>query len=128
MNQHLSAFLKSEFQRNYRRFEDHYTKGESANNALKLAKASRIWIVGVLALVFSMHSEFYLGVGAGLIGAYFYQIISAYIKRAQAEDSVEELERWFASKGLMMQDKTPFFKEDDQLENPIDLFQDHVYQ
>ncbi|MCW8886471.1 MAG: hypothetical protein OQK12_14645 [Motiliproteus sp.] len=128
MNSYLSAQQKSEYQRNYRNFEDHYTKGEAALQALKQAKASRIWIVGVIALFFSMHSEFYLGMAAALLGAYFYQIISAYMKKAQVEDSLEEIERWFSTKGLVFQDKTAFFKEDDQLENPIDLFQDTVYQ
>ncbi|MEH6628656.1 MAG: hypothetical protein V7739_19630 [Motiliproteus sp.] len=128
MNLYLSAQQKSEYQRNYRNFEDQYGKGEVAHQALKQAKASRIWIVGVIALFFSMYSEFYLGMAAALIGAYFYQIIAAYVKKAQAEDSLEEIERWFNSKGLVFQDKTPFFKEDDQLENPIDLFQDKVYQ
>ena len=79
-------------------------------------------------MLFSMHSEFYLGVGAGLIGAYFYQIVSAYMKRAQAEDIVEEVERWFNSKGVILQGKTAFLKDDDQLENPVDLFQDRIYQ
>ncbi len=128
MNQHLSAFLKGEYQRNYRRFEDHYTRGEMANQALKQAKASRIWVMGVIAMLFSMHSDFFLGAAFALLGAYFYQIISAYIRKVQAEDGAEELTRWFSANGLVMQDKTAFFKGDDQRENPVDLYQDAVYQ
>ncbi len=69
MNLYLSAQQKSEYQRNYRNFEDQYSKGEAANQALKQAKASRIWIVGIIALFFSMHSEFYLGFAAALTAA-----------------------------------------------------------
>ncbi len=128
MNMHLSADQKREYQHNYRRFEDHYSKGEIANQALKQTRDSRIWVMGLFSLFFSMHSEFFLGAAAAFFGAYFYQIISAYIKKAQAEDALEEVERWFNSRGLVFRDKTPFFKEDDQLENPVDLFQDRAYQ
>ena len=128
MENHLAANLKSDYQQNYRRFEEHYDSGREANEALKRAKASRLWVIGVVVLLLSMSSDFFLGAAAALFGVYFYQIIIAYMAKAQAEDAMEEIERWFSQKGLMLQDKTPFFKGDDQLENPLDLFEDRVYQ
>lgn len=128
MESYLAANLKQDYQQHYRRFEEHYDQGYQANEALKRAKASRIWIVGLLALLFSMSSDFFLGTAAALFGVYFYQIVVAYMQKSQAEDVMEEIERWFSQKGLMLQDKTPFFKADDQLENPLNLFEDRVYQ
>ncbi|WP_421864626.1 hypothetical protein [Motiliproteus sp.] len=128
MQSHLAANLKSDFQQHYRRFEEHYDKGHSANLELKQAKSSRVWMIAVLALLFSMSSDFFLGAAAAMFGVYFYRIVSAYMQRAQSEDAMEEIERWFSAKGLMLQDKTPFFKGDDQLENPLNLFEDRVYQ
>ncbi|RDE25241.1 hypothetical protein DV711_06735 [Motiliproteus coralliicola] len=128
MQSHLAANLKSDFQQHYRRFEEHYDQGNSANQELKQAKASRVWMIAVLALLFSMSSDFFLGAAAAMFGVYFYRIVSAYMQRAQSEDAMEEIERWFSAKGLMLQDKTPFFKGDDQLENPLNLFEDRVYQ
>ncbi len=128
MESYLAASLKSEYQQQYRSFEEHYDQGCQANEALKRAKASRIWIIGVLALLFSMSSDFFLGTAAALFGVYFYQVVTAYMQKAQAEDTMEEIERWFSQKGLMLQDKTPFFKADDQLENPLNLFEERVYQ
>tara|TARA_R110002167_G_scaffold15034_3_gene60499 strand:+ start:1838 stop:2224 length:387 start_codon:yes stop_codon:yes gene_type:complete len=128
MGRYLAANLKSDYQKNYRRFEDLYDQGHAANEALKRAKASRIWVVGLLSLIFSMSSDFLLGAAAGVFGVYFYQIVIAYMQKSQAEDAMEDLERWFSQKGLMMQDKTAFFKEDQQLETPLNLFEEAVYQ
>ncbi len=128
MDSYLAVSLKSDYQQHYRRFEEHYDQGYQANQALNRAKASRIWIVALLALLFSMSSDFFLGAAAAMFGVYFYQIVIAYMQKAQAEDTMEEIERWFNQKGLMLQDKTPFFKVDDQLENPLNLFDDGVYQ
>ncbi len=128
MESYLSASLKGDYQQHYRRFEEHYNTGYQANEALKRAKASRIWIIGVLALLFSISSDFFLGTAAAMIGVYFYRIVIAYMQKSQAEDTMEEIERWFSQKGVMLQDKTPFFKSDDQLENPLNLFEDGVYQ
>ncbi|MEH6471879.1 MAG: hypothetical protein V7752_11560 [Halopseudomonas sp.] len=128
MESYLAANLKGDYQQHYRRFEEKYDQGHAANEALKRAKASRVWVIGVVALLFSMSSDFFLGTAAGLFGVYFYQIVTAYMQKAQAEDSMEDIERWFGQKGLMLQDKTPFFKGDDQLENPLNLFEDGAYQ
>ena len=119
MGRYLAANLKSDYQKNYRRFEDLYDQGH---------EASRIWVVGLLSLIFSMSSDFLLGAAAGVFGVYFYQIVIAYMQKSQAEDAMEDLERWFSQKGLTMQDKTAFFKEDQQLETPLNLFEEAVYQ
>lgn len=125
---YLAANLKGDYQQHYRRFEEHYDQGFEANEALKRAKASKVWMVAVVVLLFSMSSDFFLGAAAAMFAVYFYQIVVAYMKKAQAEDTLEEIERWFSQKGLMLQDKTPFFKTDDQLENPLNLFEEGIYQ
>ncbi|MEH6824724.1 MAG: hypothetical protein V7629_12540 [Motiliproteus sp.] len=128
MENYLAASLKNEYQQHYRRFEAQYAQGHLANEALKRAKTSRVWVVGVLALLFAMSSDFFLGAAAAIFGIYFYQIIVTYMRKAQAEDCMEEIERWLNQKGVMLQDKTPFFKADEHLKNPLNLFDDHVYQ
>lgn len=128
MPDYLSSEHKREIQSRYRRYETHYQAAQDANEALKRAKSSRIWMVGVAVGLFSFQSEFLLGAAFAFLGTYFYQVISAQVEKAQAEDAMEELARWFGSKGLMFQDKTPFFRDDDQLENPLDLFQEAVYR
>jgi hypothetical protein len=128
MERYLAAKLKGDYQRQYRRFEEKYDLGFSANEALKRHKASRIWVVGVLALLFSMSSDFFLGAAAALFGVYFYQIVITYMQKSQAEDAMEEIERWFSQHDLKFQDKTPFLKTDEQLQNPLNLFEDSIYQ
>jgi len=128
MPDYLSADLKRDIQSRYRQYESLYDDAQDANDALKRAKASRIWLVGVAVGLFSFQSEFFLGAAFALLGVYFYQIITAQVAKAQAEDAMEELARWFSAKGLMFQDTTPFFHDDDQLENPLDLYADAVYR
>jgi len=128
MPDYLSSELKREIQSRYRQYENHHGAAQDANEALKRAKASRIWLVGVAVGLFSFQSQFFLGAAFALFGVYFYQIIIAQVAKAQAEDAMEELARWFSGKGLMFHDKTPFFRDDDQLENPLDLYQDAVYR
>lgn len=128
MQPYLASRMKGEYQRQYRRFEEKYDLGHSANEALKHYKSSRVWIVGVLVLLFSMSSDFFLGAAAGLFGIYFYQIVTTYMQKSQAEDAMEQIERWFIQHDLMLQDKTPFFKADEQLQNPLNLFEDGLYQ
>ena len=128
MTQYLSATLKRDLQQNYRRFQDHCVDLEAANKRLNHAKAGKLWIVGVIALLFSMHSEFFLGVASALLAGHFYLILAAFMSKIKAEEAVEEVERWFSTTGVVFQDVTPFFKDDETLENPINLFQDSTYQ
>ncbi len=128
MNYHLSADNKMEFQQRYRRFKEYFSQSEKSQAALVQAKSSRIWIIGVIALFCAFESEFFLGMAAAFIGTYCYQVLAAYIKKSQSDERVEELTRWFKSKGIMLQDATAFFRDDDQLSTPIDLFDDAIYQ
>ncbi|WP_210396840.1 hypothetical protein [Motiliproteus sediminis] len=124
----LSSDIKSDVQSRYRQYLSHHSDAAEANDALKQAKASRLWLVGVVVGLFSFQSEFFLGAAFALLGVYFYQIITAQVHKAQAEDAMEELGRWFSGKGLMFQDTTAFFRDDDQLENPLNLEDDGLYQ
>ncbi len=124
----LPAKDKFDYQQNYRRFQRHYERRQAANEALKHARGSRIWVVGVVVMLFAMGSEFFLGLAAGIFGVYFWQIISAYLDRVKADESREEVERWFNSKGLVVQDQTLFFRNDQQLTSPVDPLQDAAYQ
>lgn len=128
MSQHLPLAMKQSLQHHYRRFLECFERGEDAQSALLRARASRLWILGVIALLFAFSSTFYLGMAAAFIGTYVYQVMAAHIKKTQVEDSLEEMERWFNSQGLCLRDSTVFFRHDDQLENPVDLFEDSVYQ
>lgn len=128
MEKYLPADEKSAFQQKYHRFCELFSQGESAHDALKRARASKIWLVGVVLMFFAMRSEFFLGAAAALFAVYFYQILHAYVQKAQAEDAMEDVERWFGHKGLALQDKTPFFKGDEQRAHPVDLFSDAVYR
>lgn len=128
MSHYLPLAMKQELQQRYRRFLECFKHGEEAQKALLRAKASRIWLLGVIAMLFALGSEFYLGVAAAFIGTYCYQVVAAYIKKAQVEDNLEEMQRWFHAQDLNLLDGTPFYRDDEQLENPIDLFADSVYQ
>lgn len=128
MDKFLSSSLKAEFQQRYRGFQECFNQHEEARRALLKAKSSRIWILGALALLFSFESEFFLGMAGAFLGTYCYQAVSAYIKKAQIEDCLDDMSRWFQGKGLSLHDTTVFFTEDTQLENPIDLYADAVYQ
>lgn len=128
MESYLAANIKNDYQQSYRRFEEKYDLGTAAHDALKRAKASRLWMLGVVALIFSMSSDFFLGTAAGLFGVYVYQIVASYMQKAQAEDAMEEIERWFGQNNLRVQDKTPFFKADEQLQQPLDLFDEGLYR
>lgn len=128
MESYLAAKMKIDYQQHYRCFEEKYDLRSTANDALKRAKVSRLWMLGVLALLFSMSSDFFLGTAAGVLGVYVYQIVASYMQKAQAEDAMEEIERWFGQNNLRVQDKTPFFKADEQLQQPLDLFDASLYR
>lgn len=127
MEPNIAAQDKYDVQQNYRRFtkfDDNYQEGFER---LKEAKASRIWIAGVIALLFALASEFYLGAAAALLVLYFYRIIVAWQASTKADESREEALRWFHSKGFKIEGRTLYRREDDALENPIDPFNDAHY-
>ncbi|WP_207061959.1 hypothetical protein [Motiliproteus sp. SC1-56] len=128
MERYLPADEKNAFQKEYHKFVELFSRGQSAHDSLKRSRGSKIWIVGIVLLFFAMGSEFFLGAAAALFAVYFYQILSAYIQKSQAEDAMEEVERWFNKRGLVLRDKTPFFSADEQLADPIDPFDDSRYR
>lgn len=128
MNNYLPSESKIEIQQHYRRFIDLFEGVEESQALLIEAKSSRIWIIGVIALVFSFGSDFFLGMAAAFIGAYCYQVVAANIKKGQAEERLEEETRWFKSKGFVLHDTTVFKLDDEALANPIDPLDDEAYQ
>ncbi|SEF70404.1 hypothetical protein [Marinobacterium lutimaris] len=128
MDRTLGVSDKFELQQNYRRFLKYQEQFTLANDALKDARASRVWIAGLIMLLFALASDFFLGASAALFGLYFYRIALAWYQSSQAEEGREQMERWFAGKGLKFQGRILYFREDDMLENPIDPFDDALYQ
>lgn len=128
MDRALSSADKFTLQQNFRRYLKFQDRYEQANERLVAARASRTWIVAVLALLFAFSSSFFLGVATALLGLYFYRILSASIERGQAEEGREDTERWFASKGLKFEGRIVYHQEDQMLDNPIDPFADATYQ
>lgn len=128
MEQFLLADDKFDLQQNFRRALKCQDKLAHAREAVKEAKGSRVWIVALIIMVFAMGSDFFLGAGAALFAHYFYRIIRAWYAASRAEETLEESERWFASKGLKLEGKVLYFREDQLLEKPVDPFEDSLYR
>jgi len=94
MSQLLSAEDKFDIQQNFRRYMRLKESYESSMDALKNAKANRIWIVGFILLLFALASDFFLGAAAGLFGVYFYNVITSWLDANSSEESIEELDRF----------------------------------
>ncbi len=45
-----------------------------------------------------------------------------------AEEGREDTERWFSSKGLKFEGRVLYFRDDQMLDNPLDPFDDGLYQ
>ncbi|WP_417222535.1 hypothetical protein [Amphritea sp.] len=118
---------KFELQQNYRRYLKYQDQYDDAFNALKQSRASRVWIAGVVTLLFGLGSEFFFGVAAGLFGLYFYRIGSAWYKSFQIDEGREEVVRWFSSKGLTFEGRILYFRDDVVLAQPVDPFADESY-
>ena len=67
---------KFDLQQNFRRYIKFHDLYIQHNDLFKMAKASRVWIAAVVAIIFAMGSAFFMGVAAGLFGLYFYRVIS----------------------------------------------------
>ncbi|MBS99062.1 MAG: hypothetical protein CMI01_10330 [Oceanospirillaceae bacterium] len=128
MEKYLSASDKFDLQQNYRRFLKYQEQFSFANESLKEARASRVWVVGLITLLFALASDFFLGAAAALFGLYFYRIVLAWYQSSQAEEGREQMERWFAGKGLKFQGRVLYHRNDELLENPIDPFDDALYR
>ena len=68
MSQLLSTEDKFDIQQNFRRYMRLKDSHELASDSYKNAKANRIWLAGVVLLVFALASDFFLGAAAGLFG------------------------------------------------------------
>jgi hypothetical protein len=128
MEPYLNASDKFDLQQNYRRYLKFHDQCQVLNEILKDARASRVWVAGVVLMVFALGSEFFLGAAAGLFGLYFYRILSAWYRLSQVEENVEGIERWFASKGLKFESRVLYQRNDDQLEQPLDPFNEELYR
>jgi len=128
MDRKLSSNDKFNLQQNFRRFLKFQDQYEEANEAVKSARASRVWIVAVIALLFALASDFFMGASAALFGLYFYRLMSASSKRSSAQEGREDTERWFASKGLRFEGRVLYFRDDQMLDAPLDPFDDSLYQ
>lgn len=128
MDRYLSAADKFDLQQNYRRYLKYQDQYTLANDAVKEARASRVWIAGLVTLLFALASDFFLGAAAALFALYFYRIIIAWYHSSQAEEGREQAERWFAGKGLRFQGRVLYYRDDQMLEQPIDPFDDALYR
>jgi len=128
MEPNLNASDKFDLQQNYRRYLKFHDQCQLLNEILKDARASGVWVAGVVMMVFALGSEFFLGAAAGLFGLYFYRILSAWYRLSQVEENVEGIERWFASKGLKFESRVLYMRSDDQLEQPLDPFNEELYR
>lgn len=127
MERKLLSKDKFVLQQNFRRFLKFLDHSESAQESVKAAKASRVWIVGVVALLFAFSSEFFLGASAALLGLYFYRIFRASVAADDAKEGQEDTERWFASKGLKFEGRILYFSDDQMLDSPLDPFDDSLF-
>mgnify|MGYP001071804708 CR=1 FL=1 len=127
MEPYFDASDKFDLQQNYRRYLKFHDQTQSANEGLKDARASRVWVAAIILMVFAMASEFFLGAAAGLFGLYFYRILAAWYRVSKAEEGLEETSRWFASKGLKFEGRILYPRNDDQLERPLDPFNESLY-
>ncbi len=118
---------KFDLQQNYRRYIKFHDLYQQYNEQLKIAKTSRLWIAAIVAILFAFSSEFFMGVAAGLFGLYFYRVITAGLKKSNAEEGRESSERWFASKGLRFEGRVLYQMDDQMLENPLDPFDESIY-
>lgn len=128
MEPYFDASDKFDLQQNYRRYLKLHDQCQLANEVLKDARASRVWVAGIVLLVFALASEFFLGAAAGLFGLYFYRILVAWYRVSQAEEGLEETARWFAGKGLKFEGRILYARRDDLLEQPLDPFDDSLYR
>jgi len=128
MDRKLLSEDKFNLQQNFRRYLKYQDQYDLANEVAKSARASRVWIVAVIALLFALASDFFLGAAAALFGLYFYRIMMASMQVGNAEEGREDTERWFASKGLKFEGRVLYFSDDQMLQDPIDPFNDDLYK
>jgi hypothetical protein len=52
----------------------------------------------------------------------------AWYRVSQVEENIETIERWFASKGLKFEGRVLYQRDDEQLEHPLDPFNEELYR
>lgn len=128
MGHNLSTADKFEIQQNFRRYVRLKERFDAAREGYLNAKSSRLWMAAVVALLFALASNFFMGVAAGLFGVYFYEMIRNWMQISENEEGLEQLDRWFATKKLKFEGRILYASKDEMLENPIDPFDDDCYR
>lgn len=128
MEHTLSASDKYEIQQNFRRYIRLKERFDTARGAYVTSRASKVWVAGVVALLFALASNFFLGVATGLFAVYFYSMVRSWMHINESEEGVEELDRWFSGKKLKFEGSILYFSNDQLLENPLDPFDEDCYQ
>ena len=128
MQRQLSTEDKFDIQQNFRRYMRLKDSQDTAREGFKTAKSNRVWIAGIILLLFALASDFFLGAAAGLFGVYFYNVAINWLDLNSSDDSLEELDRWFKSKALKFEGRILYFYADEMLENPLDPFNEECYR
>lgn len=128
MERYLSLADKFDIQQNYRRYVRMAERHEGAMASYNEARASRIWVVGIIVLLFALSSNFFLGAAAGMFGVYFYGVVRSWMRTSDVGEGVEQLDRWFATKGLRFEGRIMYSNSDEMLEQPLDPFDDACYR
>lgn len=124
----IDSDIKFDLQQNYRRYLNFLDQYGAENDALKNARSSKVWIVALVLLIFALASDFFLGASAALFGIFFYRVVMAWLEVRKAEEGREQAERWFSTKGFKFEGRVLFVKDDEMLEEPIDPFDERIYQ
>jgi len=127
MDRYLSLADKFDIQQNYRRYIRLVERHDGAMAQYKDARASRIWVAGIIAMLFALSSNFFLGAAAGLFGVYFYGVVRSWMRTSEFNEGLEQLDRWFSNKGLRFEGRVMYSRKDETLEQPLDPFDDACY-
>lgn len=127
MEHKITTDLKFELQQQVRRAQKCLEQLHDAQAQLNQAKANKMWIVGVISMLFAMQSDFFLGISATLLTLYFYQWIRAAMAMSNINESLAACHRWFSRKGYKMEGRVLYRDNDGRLDSPIDPFDENSY-
>lgn len=128
MDTQIEQALKFDLQQNYRRYMRYMEQYGAENDQLRQARGSKVWLGGLVALIFALASDFFLGASAALFGLYFYRVVLAWLAVNSAEEGREQAERWFSNQGLKFEGRILYFQQDEMLERPLDPFDETLYK
>ncbi|MCV6589396.1 MAG: hypothetical protein OIF57_10255 [Marinobacterium sp.] len=128
MERYLSLADKFDIQQNYRRYVRLAERHDGAMASYNDARASRVWVVGIIALLFALSSKFFMGAAAGMFGVYFYSVVRSWMRTSEVNENMEQLDRWFSTKGLRFEGRIMYSQKDELLEQPLDPFDDACYR